>query len=324
MIAPSLERSRATPEAWLAHMRRGDFASAWRVSDEILSARGGASTTHLPRHLQSIWTGEPLEGRRVLVRCYHGLGDTLHFIRYAPLASGIAAELTVWAQPELIRLLGTVRRVGRLLPLHDGTPEVEYDLDVELMELPHVFRTTLDTIPNDVPYIHVSPLRRWAYDFAVGIAWAAGDWDDRRSVPFEMLEPLARVSGVSLHVLQRGPHRNDWRDGWGTLASVRDAYEEAQFMRALDLVISVDSMPAHLAGSLGVPVWTLLHHDPDWRWLSRGDYTAWYPTMRLFRQEHAGDWEPVIARVARELESAAHAARATQPYTRKHLLHPAS
>jgi hypothetical protein len=313
MTAPYTEREGALPEAWLAHMRRGEYAAAWRVSDRILRARGDAPTWHLPRHMQAVWRGEPLDGRRVLVRCYHGLGDTLQFIRYAPLVSKIAAELSVWAQPALLGLLSTADGIDRLLPLHDGEPDAEYDVDVELMELPHVFRTTLETIPSDIPYLRVPPLRRWSHDFAVGIAWAAGDWDSRRSIPFELLEPLARVRGVSLHVLQRGPHRGEWRNGFGTLAHVRDAYEEAQFMRALDLVISVDSMPAHLAGALGIPVWTLLHHEPDWRWMSHGDRSPWYPAMRLFRQPRAGDWEPVIARVAAEL---AHAARVDRQHPR--------
>ena len=325
MGAPTSGRAGATPEAWLAHMLRGDYATAWTVSDEILRARGDAPTWHLPRHLQAVWRGEPLDGKRVLVRCYHGLGDTLQFIRYAPLVAGIAAEVTVWAQPTLLPLLGTVKGIDRLLPLHDGEPDAVYDVDVELMELPHVFRTTIDTIPRDVPYLHVPALRRWTHDFAVGIAWAAGDWDARRSIPFELLEPLDNIEGVSLHVLQRGPHRGDWRPGFGTLARVRDPYEEAQLMRALDLIISVDSMPAHLAGALGVPVWTLLHHEPDWRWMSRGDRSPWYPTMRLFRQPRPGDWEPVIARVAKEL---AHAARIERqhprPHARSDLLHCAS
>jgi hypothetical protein len=311
--ASSAEREIASPDAWLAHMLRGDYDAAWNVSDRILLARGDAPTWHLPRHLQAVWRGEPLHGKRVLVRCYHGLGDTLQFIRYAPLVSDIAAELSVWAQPSLLPLLETVEGTHRLLPLHDGLPEAVYDVDVELMELPHVFRTTLETIPNEIPYLHVPPMRRRTHDFAVGIAWAAGDWDARRSIPFEMLAPLASVPGVSLHVLQRGQHREEWRFGFGTLAHLRDAYEEAQFMRALDLVISVDSMPAHLAGALGVPVWTLLHHEPDWRWMSRGDRSPWYPTMRLFRQPRAGDWQPVIARVAEEL---AHAARAERLHSR--------
>jgi hypothetical protein len=294
--------SEASGERWLALMRRGDLAAAWTVSDAIMRARGGAPSWHLPRHLQHVWNGEPLAGRRVLVRCYHGLGDTLHFIRYAPMVRSIAAELIVWAQPSLLPLLATVQGIDTLLPLHDSVPDVEYDVDVELMELPHVFRTTLRTVPNEVPYLHVPPLpRARGPELDVGLAWAGGDWEPRRSVPYALLEPLTRIPGVSLHVLQRGPHRRDWQPGQGTLANVRDAYDEARFMRSLDLVISVDSMPAHLAGALGVPVWTLLHHDPDWRWMSRGSRSAWYPTMRLFRQEQPGEWEPVIARVAAEL-----------------------
>jgi hypothetical protein len=313
MIATSPETAMPLPDLWLAHMLRGDYAAAWDVSDHILRARGGEPTCDLPRHLQPVWRGQPLEGRRVLVRCYHGLGDTLQFIRYAPLVSEVAAELTVWAQPALLPLLATVKGIGRLLPLHDGAPDAEYDVDTEVMELAHVFRTTRETVPSEVPYLHVTPLPRHNHEFAVGIAWGAGEWDERRSVPYELLEPLGRVPGVSLHVLQRGPHRAEWRDGFGTLARERDAYEQAQFMRSLDLVISVDSMPAHLAGALGVPVWTLLHHEPDWRWMSHGERTVWYPTMQLFRQTRPGDWEPVIARVELAL---AHAARTVRQYPR--------
>jgi hypothetical protein len=315
MFARSPEEADASPEAWLAYMLRGEYAAAWSVSDRILSARGDAPTWHLPRHLQPVWKGEPLDGRRVLVRCYHGLGDTLQFIRYAPLVSKIAAELTVWAQLELLSLLATVKGIDRLLPLNDGAPEVDYDVDVELMELPHVFRTTLESVPNEVPYVHVPPVSHQADGFAVGIAWAAGDWDARRSVPCELLEPLGELPGVSLHVLQRGPHRADWRRGFDALARERDAYEQAQFMRSLDLVISVDSMPAHLAGALGVPVWTLLQQEPDWRWMSQGERTVWYPTMRLFRQLRPGDWEPVLARVVLEL---ARAVRSARQYPRTH------
>jgi hypothetical protein len=309
MIAPMPDHAGALPEMWLAHMLRGDYASAWEVSDRILRARGAELTWHLPRHLQSVWTGEPLDGRRVLVRCYHGLGDTIQFIRYAPLVREIASELTVWAQPALLPLLASMRGIDRVLPLHDGSPDSDYDVDVEVMELPHVFRTTRDTIPSDVPYLHVSPLARRTDDFAVGIAWGAGDWDERRSVPFELFEALGDVQGVSLRVLQRGPHRAEWREGFSTLEKERNAYEQAQFMRSLDLVISVDSMPAHLAGALGVPVWTLLHSEPDWRWMSHGDRTPWYPTMRLFRQPTRGDWTSVMARLAHELSLAARTAR---------------
>jgi len=281
---------------WMAAMRRGDFAAAWRASDEVLRAH--TPCWHLPRHEQWVWDGTPLDGKRVLVRCYHGLGDTLQFIRYAPLVHRVAAEVTVWAQPALIPLLRTARGIDRLLPLHDGACEAAYDVDVEVMELAHVFRSTLDTLPAEVPYLHAdpAPLARDGR-LRVGLVWRAGDWDDRRSIPFPLLAPLAEVPGVVLHLLQRGPGRGE-SAGFGVDSGSDDVVECARVMKALDRVVTVDSMPAHLAGALGVPVWTLLHAEADWRWMEGREDSPWYPTMRLLRQEAAGEWEPVIARVA--------------------------
>src|SRR5438067_6954240 len=122
-------------------MRIGDFAAAWHVSDESLSLRApGEQPWHLPRHQQWVWDGRPLAGQRVLVRCYHGLGDTLQFARFLPLLAERAREVVVWAQPVLVPLLETMRHVGRVLPLHDGTPAVEYDVDIESMEILHALR----------------------------------------------------------------------------------------------------------------------------------------------------------------------------------------
>jgi hypothetical protein len=284
-------------------MRRGDLAGAWRFSDAVLRSRAGTPCWHLPRHEQWIWDGTPLDGRRVLVRCYHGLGDTLQFVRYLPMLRAVAAEVLVWAQPSLVPLVRTVPGVDRVLALHDGTPDVAYDVDVEIMELAHVFRSTLDTIPRAVPYLHVEPAARPAPRDAlhVGLVWAAGDWDARRSVPVDCLRPLADVPGIVLHVLQRGPALADRPAGFGVDAGHDDVVETARRMRALDLVLTVDSMPAHLAGALGVPTWTLLHADADWRWMTGRDDSPWYPTMQLFRQERAGEWAPVIARVGKGL-----------------------
>ncbi|HET9984469.1 MAG TPA: glycosyltransferase family 9 protein [Longimicrobiales bacterium] len=280
-------------------MRRGEFAAAWTISDAVLRSRAGRPSWHLPRHEQWIWDGTPLAGRRVLIRCYHGLGDTLHFIRYAPLVRALASEVTLWAQPSLLPILRTAGGIDRLVPLHDGAPDAEYDVDVELLELPHIFRTTLETLPADVPYLHVPPAPRPTRTAVrVGVVWRAGDWDDRRSVPTHLVAGLARVPGIELHVLQQGPAREEWPRGVGMLTGSEDVLELAALMRALDLVLSVDSMPAHLAGALGVPVWTLLHAEPDWRWLERRPDSPWYPTMRLFRQARAGEWEPVVERVA--------------------------
>lgn len=289
---------------WKACMRRGAFEAAWAISDAVLRARAGVPCWHWPRHLQYVWDGTPLAGKRVLVRCYHGLGDTIQFIRYAPLIKEIAREVMVWAQPALLPLLQTMRGIDRLLPLHDGTPDVEYDVDVESMELPHIFRTTLATIPAEIPYLHVTPAALPRHGrLAVGLVWASGDWDHaRRSIPFSLLAPLAAVPGVALYMLQRGPALANYQHGVGILAGSDDVVEAARIMRALDLVISVDTMPAHLAGALGVPVWTLLDTAADWRWMEGREDSPWYPTMRLFRQERPGVWESVIARVVAELE----------------------
>ena len=309
----------ADPWGW--HMRRGEFEQAWQVSDAVLRGRAGIPCWHLPRHLQYVWNGTPLKGQRVLVRCYHGLGDTLQFIRYAPLVKVIAREVIVWAQPALLPLLGTLRGIDRLLPLHDGEPHCDYDVDVEVMELAHVFRSTPSTLPADVPYLHAEPLDiRSADDRAdtaclrVGVFWRAGDWDPRRSIALERFAPLAALPGVRLHVLRR-----DDVPGRDARIHVLDVPDDivgtARVMRGLDLVLTVDSMTAHLAGALGVPAWTLLHTDPDWRWMLGREDSPWYPTLRLFRQKVEGDWDEVLGRVARELEGASSvsSARAARP-----------
>ena len=286
-------------------MRAGDWAAAWQVSDAVLQARAGGRDRDPPRHLQAVWDGTPLAGRRVLVRCYHGLGDTLQFIRFVPAVSAIAAAVTVWVQPALIPLLSGMEGLGRLLPLHEGTPEVAYDVDVEIMELAHVFRATPETLPGRVPYLRAGPAPRRGDVLAVGLVWRAGDWDPRRSVPPAMLRPLAAIPGVTLHPLQRGPGLAEAPAWLGTPAGGDAVLETARAMEAMDLVISVDSMPAHLAGALGRPVWTLLPEPADWRWMEGRADSPWYPSMRLFRQPAPGDWPTVVAQVAAALRALA-------------------
>ena len=302
IAADDPERARALGSAWMRHMRAGEFELAWRVSDEVLRGRRGESAHHLPRHFQWIWNGEPLDGKRVLIRCYHGLGDTIQFIRFAPLVSAIAERVIVWAQPGLIPLLRTADGIDELLPLHDGTPVVDYDIDVESMELPHVFRSTVETLPRNVPYVHVSPatLPRNG-NLQVGVVWECGDWAPERAVPLRLLLPLADFEGVTLHILQRGASLSQMPHGFGVNSGSDDILHAARVIAALDLMITIDSMPAHLAGALGVRTWTLLQKEADWRWMDRGATTPWYPTMRLFRQQRAGDWESLLADVYDEL-----------------------
>jgi hypothetical protein len=262
----------------------------------------GAPCWNLPRHLQHVWSGAPLTGKRVLVRCYHGLGDTIQFIRYAALLKQVAAETIVWAQPELLPLLRTAVGVDHLLPLHEGSPDVEYDVDVESMELRDVFSTTLATIPAAIPYLHAKPghLPRRGELLTVAVAPRTGEWDPRRTIPLSALAPLARLTGIRVLLLraEEGPLQHE---GFERATGTDTIVGTARLMRAVDLVISADSMPAHLAGALGVPVWTLLRRTADWRWMEGRDDSPWYPTMRLFRQEREGDWTAPVARVAAAL-----------------------
>ena len=292
----------AHEDPWTEAMLSGDFEAAWKISDSLLHLARTQDETKVPRHEQSVWDGRPLEGKRVLVRCYHGLGDTIQFIRYARLLQRVAAEVIVWVQPSLIPLLRGVEGVDRLLPLHDGVPDVEYDVDVELNELTYVFRTRVESIPAEVPYLNVEPAALSRTDkFNVGLIWQSGEWNAKRSIPFHALRPLREVAGLAWHVLQRHAREAGWDGEFGVISGGDNPLDDARVMQALDLVISVDTMTAHLAGALGRPVWTLLPFDADWRWMRDREDTPWYPTMRLFRQQREGDWNPVIEALAMEL-----------------------
>jgi hypothetical protein len=278
---------------WIEMMRRGEFAEAWKISDAQLNTRQDLRI--VPRHLQCIWDGTSVEGKCVLVRCYHGLGDTIQFIRYAALLKEVAAKVIVWVQPSLIPLLHHVAGIDQLLPLHEGLPNVEYDVDVEINELPYVFRTTFATMPSVVPYVHVQPaLLPRSERLQVGVIWQAGDWDERRSIPFSEIRKLLQLTEVDWHILQRDARAAGWDGRLGNISGGDNPLDDARMMMALDLIISVDTFTAHLAGALGKPTWTLLPADADWRWMRERRDSPWYPTMRLFRQKSEGDWKAVI------------------------------
>ena len=297
-------------------MRRGDFASAWQVSDRVLAKRNAEEVdcSSWPRHLQFVWRGQPLHDRRVLVRCYHGLGDTIQFVRLLAPLRELAAEVILWAQPSLLSLLATVKGVDRLQPLHDGAPDVSYDLDIELMELPHLLRLSVDTIPADIPYIYVRDvhadarhgLEHEGSSLRVGIAWQSGDWNSARSIPSSLIDNFATVPNTRWHSLQY----NALCPFDAQPMACKDIRAMAERMTQLDLVISPDTMTAHLAAALGLPVWLLLQHEWDWRRMSesaiaKGGGTPWYPTMRLFRQPSPGDWDSMIEQVLSALRTRA-------------------
>lgn len=323
--------------AWMSHMLRGDLTRAWRLADRERGQRRRAGTdcSFWPRHMRPVWNGAALAGAHVLVRCHHGLGDTIQFIRYAPMLAELARAVDVEAQPELVPLLSGFSGIHRLhaLPATTDRPISAFGCEVEIdvTELAHACRTTLDTIPARVPYLAPDPVlaaeasRRLhrirgaePRRLAVGLVWAAGAWKPERSVPLSRLAPLADIPGVALVNLQRGPEHAGRRDFGGNppmaeIFSSDDLAEAAATIANLDLVVTVDTMAAHLAGALGVPTWLMLHVAADWRWLLDRADSPWYPTMRLFRQREPGDWDPVIAEVLAALCELAGAAPRSPP-----------
>jgi hypothetical protein len=277
------------------------------VSDEQNCGHHGERSMNpgdfcLPRHLQRIWDGSPIEGRRVLIRCYHGLGDTIQFIRFVPAVMARASSVHVWAQPELLPLLQTMTPAANLLPLHDGAPDVAWDVDLELMEVPEAIGVPMLSPALEYPYLQVAPLGLTPDDRpSVGLYWRAGPWDPRRSIAVEALRPVLSVSSVRWVIAQPDATDAECTTIGGLMPNQGDLVHYASLLRSLDLLITVDSMPAHLAGALGVPTWVLLHADPDWRWQAAPSRCPAYPTLRLFRQSRQGDWSSVVHDVRRTL-----------------------
>jgi hypothetical protein len=284
---------------WDCHMLLGDFESAWRESDFIAS-RGNPDP-------HRFWDGQPFANRRVLIRCLHGLGDTIQFIRYAPLIREQARTLTIEAQPTLKALLEQAHIADQIITW--GEPEPDWDQQIEIIELPRIFRTTVQSIPNDVPYLTVPRHQcvdvMQSADFRIGLVWASSNYDRERSMQFKDMAKLLDVAGACFFSLQAGPQCAELEPWSSQVARLYDGslcvVPIAQKLMALDLVITVDTMMAHLAGAMGRPVWTLLPYRCDWRWMMKRGDSPWYPTMRLFRQERPGDWRSVIRQVAREL-----------------------
>jgi hypothetical protein len=281
-------------------MRRGDFEGAWRVSDSRRHPITDAEWQR-PRHLQRIWNGSDVRGRRVLVRCYHGLGDTVQFVRFLPQLRALASEVTLWAQPALLPLLASCAGIDRLMPLHDGTPESVWDVDVESMELPYLLRITLDTLPASVPYLTIpcGGVGR-TVDQTVAIAWRAGSWDGRRSIPANLAAAMFRdlVHAPDVLLPELTPAEAACLP---PPASENTIVDVARRIAAADLVVTVDTVFAHLAGALARPAWVLLADRADWRWMDGRDDSPWYPTARLFRQREPDNWAEVAGRVRKAL-----------------------
>jgi tetratricopeptide (TPR) repeat protein len=267
------------------------------------------------------WDGSSFAGKTLLLWCEQGMGDNIHFVRYASQVK--ARGGTVWLEcpPGLVRLLSSCPGVDRVLPGGEGLPP--FDLQIPLMSLPAVFGTTLETVPADIPYLSVEPERvqRWkeplaeVAGFRIGVVWQGNPkfgWDRFRSFPLTSLAPLAEVEGVRLVSLQKGPGVEQVRrlNGCLDIIELEAGLDEdgafldtAAVMQNLDLVVSSDTAAAHLAGALGVPVWMAVAAVADWRWGIGQDETPWYPSMRLFRQARLYDWSSVFESMADELRT---------------------
>lgn len=297
---------------WLMAMRRGDWEAAWRATDRLELPRRARQRQpgfeRRPEHLR--WDGTPAIDRTVIVRCEHGLGDTLQFMRFLPLLR--ASQLFFLVQPPLVDLLRGAPGLGEVRNYWTADPP-PHEVDLEVMELPYVVRCTLEHLPPPGPIPVGLPAFALPEDarLRVGIVWSCSHWEPSRSIPLAALAPLFALEEVRFFSLQQGEPAADpllRRLPIEPLSPrTADIRMAAAAMQSLDLVITIDSMPAHLAGLLGRPTWVLLKRDADWRWMEGRSDSPWYPGLRLFRQPREGDWEGTGREVAQALLSFARA-----------------
>jgi tetratricopeptide (TPR) repeat protein len=298
----------------LVRLLMGRYREGW--SDHEWRWRAKDFPSKRPNIKAPAWQGEDLSGRNLLVFSEQGLGDVIQFVRYLPLLAKRKCKITFLAPAILVDLLRLSSEQIEIVSELSGVENI--DFQIPLMSLPLAFDTQLETIPSKTPYLFASQerLKVWeerlpkSHVPCVGIGWAGNPifpGDKSRSIGLRRLLPLLSLPQIQLISLQK-----DLRPGDEELLRqypqiihlgnrLDDFHETAAVMSLLDLVISSDTAPVHLAGALGRPVWVLLQYIPDWRWLLDRDDSPWYPSARLFRQPVAGDWDSVVAKVIGEL-----------------------
>jgi tetratricopeptide (TPR) repeat protein len=301
----------------LSLLALGQYKEGWRLHEV------GLGVAHLRGDYtpERRWNGEDLAGKRLLIRCEQGHGDNLQFVRYAELCKARGAVVLVQCPPALRRLFANCTFID-MLP--ESVAAQDFDLQVPIMSLPYIFGTKLDTIPAQIPYLYVSEGTRvqWAkifsdkQGFKVGLVWAGNPrenqfsahlTDRRRSMELAMLKPLFDIKGVQFYNLQMGAKASQIATSGLTdriidlMGDVQDFEDTAAIIEHLDLVISVDTSVAHLAGGMGKPVWILSRFDACWRWLQNRADSPWYPAARIFGQQRSGDWAAVIEQVKASL-----------------------
>jgi tetratricopeptide (TPR) repeat protein len=294
----------------LVELLTGDFAGGWR-DYELRTQRKRCSTRTFP---EPLWHGEPLHGARILLHAEQGLGDTLQFLRYVPMVLAAGGTVILDVPPSLLRLAAELPGIATLVAT--GDPLSSFEWHCPLMSLAAAFQTSIDSIPAQVPYLHVPAEAKesaesleWPGDgLRVGLVWSGNPLfpEDRlRSIPLSDFAALLALHGVHFFSLQMGPAASQLAEVDAPIidlqSAIGDMADTAALIAKLDLVVTVDTAVAHLAGALGKPVWVLLPFAPDWRWLMEREDSPWYPTMRLFRQPKYGDWPSVLERVRDEL-----------------------
>lgn len=290
---------------------KGDFASGWKE----YTWRWKRSDMALPDTAgRTLWRGtEDLKGKSILLLSEQGLGDTIHFARYAPLVAARGANVIVEVPSVLAPLMAGTPGIGRVIA--EGGPPPRVDFCCPLISLPHAFRTTLADIPPPLPHLHSVKARAedWRDDLKgkgeplVGLCWRGNPHykgDRFRSIPLALLEPLLQLPGLRFVSLQKELHPEELsitKQARNFVHPGADFKGTAEIVAALDFVISVDTVWAHWAGSIGKPVWLMVSHPPHWCWLLGRDDSPWYPSVRLYRQPKSGDWKSVIEKVGAEL-----------------------
>lgn len=287
-------RPGAADAAWnlgIADLLEGDLANGWRGFERRFEVNRATPRRELPMPL---WRGEPLAGKSIYLYAEQGLGDTLQFVRYAPVFAAQGARVIVDCQQPLERLLAGMEGIAALGP----APEADYQLP--LPSAPAAAGATLDSIPLKTGYLRApeEDAGRWRARLGpgvgrrrIGLAWAGNPNhrnDRNRSIPSDLVGLLTSFEGVEWILLQKG---------YEPAPGFTDFADTAGLIENLDLVISVDTSVAHLAGALGKPVWVLLPFAPDWRWMLEREDSPWYAGARLFRQREAGDWGSVLREV---------------------------
>jgi len=295
----------------------GDFQKGWQE----YGWRWKTNEASLPEYSQPLWDGASLDGQTILLVVEQGLGDTVHFARYAAvLKEKYDCRVIAACQKALLPLLGSCPGIDTLIAADEDAPA--FDVFAPLLDVPGILDDDLGTFPTNVPYLSASPelIEQWKQELdayrglKVGIAWQGNPKhhaDRMRSMPLSEFAPLGKLKGIQLFSLQKGPGVDQLDAVGGRLDIIHlgDRLDEqsgafmdtAAVLKGLDLLIASDTAIAHVAGALGVPVWLALPHVPDWRWLLEREDTPWYPTMRLFRQTSVGDWSSVFERMAEEL-----------------------